>query len=700
MGTLEDLRASSCSDHEVIIKRLAQRALQSHETYIFLMKDIAHRAIRLRFASFPSHFLVRLPTDDNQPCEGQGRILDSTCIRDGLLKEWKNSCRYIHGSNCDLITARKTALKGRPNYLVDTLRMCITRAQGNQSYVALSYVWGACGQLRTVNGNLQSLLQEDSLDKPEWASKIPQTIRDAMRVVGTLDERYLWVDALCIIQDDEIEKHSQINDMAAIYANASLTIIAAQGDDAKFGLRGVKGVTEPRDFHQEIIPLGNQCSFICSPIVPLSSSTWSKRGWTFQESLLSQRKIIFCGDRVQWQCLCAVWNEDRELDDVDTPLHSRWLQRYGLGTMFYGLFSSPWPDLHAYNKLVAEYSVKNLTYPEDIESAFSGLTEALASTFEGGFLFGIPEIFFDVGLLWKAEVGFPFKRRTATHSQPDNTFPSWSWMGWMGRIDEFSWATGLHYMKRSDLMNNDCTSQRTIPLVQWYTGDKSNPRRKVITTISTCTTFTDIGPSDLDSGWTCHPNRTRQQPRSWSCWGGGSDGKRRLISGSHNPREPDYYYTHDSDPKAQFWRPVLICRENANNPLSAPMPLISCTTQRTFFRLGEKLKYRSSISIRTNSGTWAGCLKPDQDAPESWPQISDTCELAVISEGFAYNDNHEERMDEWTWEESPRSGDKYEFYNVMWISWIDGIAYRNGLGRVPKEVWKEAEPETIDLVLG
>ena len=76
---------------------------------------------------------------------------------------------------------------------------------------------------------------------------------------------------------------------------------------------------------------------------------------------------------------------------------------------------------------------------------------------------------------------------------------------------------------------------------------------------------------------------------------------------------------------------------------------------------------------------------------ENSPQSGDTCELVVISKGFAYNDNYEYSMDEWKCKERPRSGEKYEFYNVMWISWLDGIAYRNGIGRVPKKIWEKEE---------
>lgn len=386
---------------------------------------------------------------------------------------------------------------------------------------------------------------------------------------------------------------------------------------------------------------------------PLSSSTWSKRGWTFQESLLSQRKIIFCGDRVQWQCPCAVWNEDIELDDSITPVYSRGLRQDGFEIMLHGLLNFPWPDLRAYGELVRKYSAKGLTYPEDVLSAFSGFTNALASTVKGGFLFGIPEIFFDVGLLWKGNGAL--ERRTASHIQGDTEFPSWSWMGWKGTIDGLSWNAGLHYIKKSDFMSEIYTSRRTTPLVQWYSGDKSNPRRKALTTFSTCTSFPDIGTANLEPGWTCHPNTTKRGSKMWSHWEFGDDGmSSHHVLGFHNLREPDYYYTHESDPKAEFWTPVPICGEAATNTLGTSVPFISCTTQRALFCLGGKLGY-STISIRTNSDAWAGCLELHHEAqvtlPGSPEEISaksgDTCELVVISKGFAYNDNYEYSMDEW-----------------------------------------------------
>jgi hypothetical protein len=48
----------------------------------------------------------------------------------------------------------------------------------------------------------------------------------------------------------------------------------------------------------------------------------------------------------------------------------------------------------------------------------------------------------------------------------------------------------------------------------------------------------------------------------------------------------------------------------------------------------------------------------------------------------------------------PEVGELYEFYNVLWIEWEDGIAYREGLGRILKLMWEKHSSEVIDVTLG
>jgi len=55
---------------------------------------------------------------------------------------------------------------------------------------------------------------------------------------------------------------------------------------------------------------------------------------------------------------------------------------------------------------------------------------------------------------------------------------------------------------------------------------------------------------------------------------------------------------------------------------------------------------------------------------------------------------------EWDVEERDRDTELYQFYNVLWVEWVDVVAYRKGVGRVMKEVWEGEEREEIDFVLG
>ncbi|TID24208.1 HET-domain-containing protein [Venturia nashicola] len=57
----------------------------------------------------------------------------------------------------------------------------------------------------------------------------------------------MWVDTLCISQYDSLTKSREIGLMGAIYANAIVTIVAADGDDTNYGLRGFKGLSDQRD---------------------------------------------------------------------------------------------------------------------------------------------------------------------------------------------------------------------------------------------------------------------------------------------------------------------------------------------------------------------------------------------------------------------------------------------------------------------
>lgn len=102
--------------------------------------------------------------------------------------------------------------------------------------------------------------------------------------------------------------------------------------------------------------------------------------------------------------------------------------------------------------------------------------------------------------------------------------------------------------------------------------------------------------------------------------------------------------------------------------------------------------------LRDTAGTWAGLLIPQDiddilNANEMSLDGGNSLELVSISRGYYHNKATPASMAEWELEERPNSSGLYEWYNVLWIGWEDGIAYRKGFGRVYKEVWEAQDLE-------
>ncbi|PMD42101.1 HET-domain-containing protein [Hyaloscypha variabilis F] len=155
----------------------------------------------------------------------------------------------------------------------ERLSLHISASEERGSYTALSYCWGEPPHSFFTT---RSTLQDPS--KLDWG-QLPATIKDAVTVTRGLGIRYLWVDALCIAQDDEADKSEQIKVMGRIYKTATLTIAAASSNSV------FTGFLEDRRVPSIPLPL------------PLD-----KRGWTLQGSLLSPRILYYGSKDLIWKC--------------------------------------------------------------------------------------------------------------------------------------------------------------------------------------------------------------------------------------------------------------------------------------------------------------------------------------------------------------------------------------------------------------
>jgi hypothetical protein len=142
-------------------------------------------------------------------------------------------------------------------------------------------------------------------------SKLPDTVRDAISLAKQLGFPYLWIDRLCIMQDDQFHQKDQIEHMAAIYNNANFTICATDGEGAEFGLRGMGKDSAPRHLQRTFLQFGSspKLSVFRWDLIKEQKMKWYTRGWTFQERLLSTRRLVFNNQMMQWVCRNAQWSE-------------------------------------------------------------------------------------------------------------------------------------------------------------------------------------------------------------------------------------------------------------------------------------------------------------------------------------------------------------------------------------------------------
>lgn len=171
----------------------------------------------------------------------QGRLISPYFTsKDCPPREWLETCERKHSITPRDATAGSLAL-------IDVQERCIVHAATPCRYAALSYVWGQVKQTQYMKDTRDTLEEPGSLQSDEV--ELPQTIKDAIDLTALLGIPYLWVDSLCILQDDSPHKSSILKTMERIYGEAVVTIVDGYGEDASSGL---PGLSIPRAKCQEV----------------------------------------------------------------------------------------------------------------------------------------------------------------------------------------------------------------------------------------------------------------------------------------------------------------------------------------------------------------------------------------------------------------------------------------------------------------
>ena len=136
-----------------------------------------------------------------------------------------------------------------------------------------------------------------------------------------------------------------------------------------------------------------------------------------------------------WECECAMWHEATGVGQMPLLPESLNHQRFTMRRWGAQGVSEGWPNVRLYVDMVCEYTERQLTYEEDGLQAISGLISRWNNSFHGGFIWGLPQMFFDEALL--SQPAEPMVSRTQK-SQPRSNYVTIVVMGRMEGKDQFS----------------------------------------------------------------------------------------------------------------------------------------------------------------------------------------------------------------------------------------------------------------------
>lgn len=688
LGSFEDALSSECPRHIPLVERFrnfchkGNAAIRdSNDVGIRAGENMGRVQLTQSLSKGGRFWNLLLVKQDSIPDHvGIGRILDPDWVDLDIVKQWKNQCLASHGPKCE---NPMKIWPIRPAWLIDIENKSVVSGQCRGAFVALSYGGGEHSGFMLDTDTMAKLRKPNALDSPEISMHLTPILRHAMHLTSAIGERYLWVDALCIVHGDDAATAEQLNLRGAICANAIVTIIAADGD-SQDGLLGLRDISAPRKLKQHILPFGEEKIVVQNTDFFFSTrgTPYYDRGWVYQEDKMSQRKILFNRKEVHWECRCNVWHEEMIFGaEVKGYIDSR------LSVILAGF-----PDMGSLNHLITTYNMRELRFEEDALPAISGLLSVVSRSFTGGFIYGLPEMLFDRGLGWRPHWNHTNLRRRIQSDRPSTSrlshlsLPSWSWIGWQGMVTS-GYGEAVRINDRQNFI------EETIPITEWYTSSSpsGSPLRRIRSTwFENRDAFKDF-TKPLPTGW------TRQEVLADDS----SNDRPRLYPDGCN----GYVFKHCNMPDVDcdswyFPFPVTDIQESTPPFTPDQTSYIFCETRRArlwLHQAGEK----NILEICNKAGDSIGLLHlHSQEQLERFPKTvaNDVprmqIELVAIYRSRKYAKTYGEEQKRYTYPQKVP-----ESYEVLWVEWVDGVAYRLASGHVRKADWEESDLEDVSLIL-
>lgn len=324
-------------------------------------------------------------------------------------------------------------------------------------------MWGKAQIITTTTSTLAERIEGIAMES------LSNTFRDAVEVTRQMNVRYLWIDSLCIIQNDLVDWEKESAKMGSYYSNALFNIAAVSSSDGSGGLFAshkppettpcpITVVFPSKDSIREGKKIEGflRASLNWDPVLQVAGfqrpPLW-QRAWVLQERLLSNRMLMFSNMQISWKCRQEEASESvpegsqRHADMSSTdemlrsvlmglkkfPLKAQVMVQKGVDSEWeeeeeenaayeYGTQEELIQLYNAWYDLVSLYTKCALTNASDIFPAISGIASCIAVATQDRYIAGLWTRDFHRGLLWSAP--------DSTNSKPDlrqYRAPSWSW---------------------------------------------------------------------------------------------------------------------------------------------------------------------------------------------------------------------------------------------------------------------------------
>lgn len=282
-------------------------------------------------------------------------------------------------------------------------------------YTTLSYCWGKAPFIQTTTKTLEA---RKSCIK--W-DELPITFRDAIIITRELGIRYIWIDSLCILQDDNHDWEVESSKMSSIYENSYLTIAATHAADSNggcfhrtegVGKTSLLNIPSSPNVRIRVLSRDDHNEFFHTYCRTRSPKPLTRRGWAFQERLLSPRTIHYMATELVWECNAHL---DCQCGGIHVSGQFNWSR-----TLLESKASKD-RQLHDWLLVVELYTAQELTYLKDRLSALSGLVQQAKRNGWGQYVAGLWRHGLEITTAWEVQ-----NRPMSGEKYLEYLGPSWS----------------------------------------------------------------------------------------------------------------------------------------------------------------------------------------------------------------------------------------------------------------------------------